>query len=406
MRVSKFKRLHDIATARRAPGVRRRIVASVIASGVVLLAAAGCSDDGGGADERISLATWNAGLAPNFVSLAAERSSAAIAAAVAIDADVICLQEVWIDADVATATASAKLAGYTTVYVDAMKEDVANLAIACTEGDTVDLAPCAQKHCVPSDNLVGCVQTKCGPELAALSPTCLGCLASNLHLDFNGILDACAKGGGSYTFSGHHGLMLLARVPVTKTERLVLDSTLIQRAVLHARVAAGAGRPAMDVYCTHLAAGLSSIPYTGEHGSWEGEQAVQIDELGTWITATTTAGNAVALLGDLNCGPAVSKDIVAEMPANWKKVLDLGFVDPWPASPGAACTFCGDNTLVASGADTGGEGAIIDHIALRGFDGGAVVVRINDSKVSVDTASGKKETHLSDHFGLRAQLVR
>jgi endonuclease/exonuclease/phosphatase family metal-dependent hydrolase len=405
---------HSPSMSLRRPNAQRRpsgasrpkALAALAAVAVIGTLAAACSDDGGAVGERISLATYNAGLAPNFVSFVAERRSQTIAAAAGIEADVVCLQEVWTDEDVAATEAAAKAAGFTTVYVAPTKEDVSDLPVACTEGDTKDLAPCAQAHCVPSDNLVECVQSKCGAELAALSPTCLGCLASNLHLDFDGILGACAKGGGKLTFGGRHGLMLLSRLPLEGSERMLLDSTLIQRAVLHARVVGDADHPSLDVYCTHLTAGLSSIPYTGDLGGWEAEQAGQIDELGAWIDSTAKPGGAVALLGDLNCGPAIGETITAEMPANWQKVLALGFSDPYTSTAGALCTFCGDNTLVAAGADKGGEGAIIDHIALRGFAGGASAGRIIDQKVSIETSSGTQQSHLSDHFGVRVLLAQ
>ncbi len=198
--------------------------------------------------------------------------------------------------------------------------------------------------------------------------------------------------------------MLVSKVPFAKTERTALDSTLVQRAVLHARLDASAGKPALEVYCTHLTAGLSSIKYTGTYSGWEAEQAAQIEAMGKHIDATAAAGTPVALLGDLNCGPDAGTDIKAEMPANWAKVVGLGFVDAWLEGGSPKCTFCGDNTLVIGAADAGGEASVIDHIALRGFGGTMRASRIHDGKVTVQTSTGAQETHLSDHFGLRVEL--
>ncbi len=374
--------------------------------------AVGCeTEDGDGntaqSAQRVAIASWNAGLAYNFVPLTKERRESVIAAAAGIDADVVCLQEVWTDDDVAAVTAAAKAKGFAHILVEPTKEDVAGLPTACTAGDTKDLEPCATTECGKSDSLVACVQSKCGKQLAAISEGCFNCLVANLEKDLAGIFAACAKGGGgAYSFGGHHGLMLLSKRGFAMTERTMLDSTLVRRAVLHARLEATASAPALEVYCTHLTAGLSSVAYKGSMGSWEQEQGAQIDALGKHIASSAKAGDAVVLLGDLNCGPDAGTKVKAEMGDNWKKITALGFVDPYLTASDVDCTFCGDNTLVASGADKGGEGALIDHIALRGWTGKASVSRILDQKVTIATSAGQAQSHVSDHFGLRALLTK
>ncbi|MEY3015388.1 MAG: hypothetical protein RIT45_4123 [Pseudomonadota bacterium] len=378
--------------------------AMVCATAVALLTTTGCGTEETGAGASITLATWNVGLAYNFVALAIERREAVAAAVAATDADVLCLQEVWTPEDIALIETAAKGAGYAHVLVEPMTEDTTGLPIACTPGDTADLAPCANANCKEDGNLVACVQSKCGKELAAISGSCLTCLAGSLTLSLDQIFDKCTKAGGKFSWGGHHGLMLVSKVPFAKTERTALDSTLVQRAVLHATLDASAGKPALEVYCTHLTAGLSSIKYTGTYSGWEAEQAAQIEAMGKHIDASAKAGTPVALLGDLNCGPDAGTDIKAEMPANWAKVVGLGFVDAWLEGGSPKCTFCGDNTLVVGAADAGGEASVIDHIALRGFGGTMRASRIHDGKVTVQTGEGAKETHLSDHFGLRVEL--
>lgn len=387
-------------------GMNLRLFATMMAMAAMTLAATGCGSHAEDTGEKLTVATWNVGLAYNFVPLSTERQPEAIKAAASTDADVLCLQEVWTPDDVAAMEAALEAKGFAHVYVDAMEEDTTGLPIACTAGDTQDLAPCAEKECAGSTNLVGCVQSKCGAELAAISDSCLTCLAGNLTLTLQGMLEKCGKAGGNYSWGGHHGLMLASKVPFAKKERLVLDSTLVQRAVLHGKIDAAAGRPAMEVYCTHLTAGLSSVKYTGKLGGWEQEQAKQIDAMGAWIDQTAAAGTAIVLLGDLNCGPEVAGKLTGEMPANWAKITGLGFVDAWLEGGNPTCTFCGDNNLVDSGADKGGEGSAIDHIALRGFSGGTTASRIHDGKVTITGAAGSQESSLSDHFGLRAVLTR
>ncbi len=103
--------------------------------------------------------TWNVGLAYNFVGLAAERVDAVAAAVASTDADLICLQEVWTTEDVAKIEAAAKGAGFAHVLVEPMVEDTTGLPIACTPGDTQDLAPCATANCKEDGSLVACVQS-------------------------------------------------------------------------------------------------------------------------------------------------------------------------------------------------------------------------------------------------------
>ena len=129
------------------------------------------------------------------------------------------------------------------------------------------------------------MQSKCGKEFAAISDNCLTCLAGRLTPSLDQVFEECSKAGGKYSWGGHHGLILVSMVPFAKTERTALDSTLVQRAVLHARLDASAGKPALEVYCTHLTAGLSSIKYTGTYCGWEAEQAAQIEAMGKHIDA-------------------------------------------------------------------------------------------------------------------------
>ncbi len=367
------------------------------------LVATGCgSESGNGTTEKLTVATWNLGLAYNFVPLAKERKDLAIEAAAAANADVLCIQEVWTEDDLAAMETAAKAAGFTEVWVEKTKEDAAALPAACTEGDTKDLQPCAEKNCLGDKNLADCVQTKCGKQLGAVSDTCLTCLASNLHLTLPEILDTCAKGGAKYTYGGLTGIMLLSRKPLKNKKHTVLDSTLVRRGVLRAEVDAPGGGT-VQIACTHLTAGLSSVKYTGTYGGWDKEQAAQVDDL-IGLMRKASEGASI-IMGDLNTGVKKGATIVDEFPENYAKFTAAGYVDPHMDREGTLCTFCGDNTLVATGADKGGEGGVIDHVMIRGFAGTiGAVKRTHDAKVKLTTAEGEKESHLSDHFGISVVL--
>ena len=73
--------------------------------GLALLLACG-GDKGGGDDtsgggNAMSVLTWNVGLAYGFVPYSPERQPAVVDAVAALDADVVCLNEVWTEADIA-----------------------------------------------------------------------------------------------------------------------------------------------------------------------------------------------------------------------------------------------------------------------------------------------------------------
>ncbi|MFZ4577661.1 MAG: endonuclease/exonuclease/phosphatase family protein [Myxococcota bacterium] len=365
---------------------------------------AGCGGDGDGQVElprTASFATWNVGLAYNFVPLATERRQAVFDAVAGIDADVVCLNEVWLKEDLQAIEAAAKAAGFQGVFYNYTQEDIADLPVACTEGDTKDLGPCATTNCQNVVDLVGCVTTQCKASFEAISSGCLTCLASNLDKNIDGILNACAKGGGKYSYGGANGLMLLTRAPMTEPTWVELKSSLIARDYLRAKVTPQ-GRP-LDVYCTHLTATMAAVQYPGEFGSYAAEQAQQIDALVADVTARSASGGAV-VLGDTNCGIANGSAVSAELPENFARFTVAGFSDPFASSAGATCSFCNENPLVASGADKGSPNVLIDHVLLHGVSGSSKGQRILQQPVTVEVNGVPQTTNLSDHFGLRVEV--
>ncbi|MCO4764365.1 MAG: endonuclease/exonuclease/phosphatase family protein [Myxococcales bacterium] len=369
-----------------------------------LLVAVACeTEDGGGAKESVTVGTWNVGLAYNFVPLAKERQPEVVKALSGATEDVLCLQEVWTDDDLAALETAAKAAGFTEVYQHKTPEDTAGLAAACTEGDTKELGPCAQKNCEKAPDLVGCVQEKCGPQLAAISGSCLTCLASNLSLTLPQILDKCGKEGAAYSWGGYNGLMLLSRKPLTNKKHTLLDSALVRRSVLTAEIAAPGGSGTIQVACTHLTAGLESIKYPGTFKNWEEEQAAQVDALLKMMRPA--ADGPSVILGDLNASPEKT-GITGEYKANYAKFGAAGYASPYADQSAPKCTFCGSNLLVSGGADKGGEDSILDHVLTRGWSGTVgSPARTYDGTVSVTAADGKKDTNLSDHFGVSVKLT-
>ncbi|NUN13331.1 MAG: endonuclease/exonuclease/phosphatase family protein [Myxococcales bacterium] len=336
--------------------------------------------------ESFRVATFNAGLAVNFVSYANERVPAIISAINDItDVDVICLQEVWLP-DHITALVDGTESVYPHSYHFVTKEEGGGEP-SCTVEEALPLKECVETNCAAAVNLSECAITNCGAQFAAVSPTCQGCLAANLTKTIPEIFAACAEGSSSLAYEGHNGLLLLSRLPLSATEHTALPSTLVQRSALYAKVDG-----TLDVVCTHLAANLSEPPYNGPFGSYEGEQKKQIEDLNAWIT--TKANKNAVLLGDLNTGPNVGETIVEELPANWQFILGLGWKDPYLEQDEPACTWCDTNNLVSSG------NHILDHALVQDLPA-KDPQRILDQTVTIGVeGSGDVDTKLSDHYGI------
>ena len=207
----------------------------------------------------------------------------------------------------------------------------------------------------------------------------------------------CTEGGGtSLAYEGRNGLLLLSLHPLQETSHLVLDSFLLRRAALHAKIRLLGGD--VDLFCTHLSAPLAEVDYGGAFGTWEGEQLAQIHQLIGWVDKVA-AGESAVLMGDMNCGPAnVEWEVTASAPENFATFIEAGFRSPYTEEHGH-CTWCGRaNPLIRD--DPGLR--ILDHVLFRRFAEEFLrAERILDD-VRVETAEGK--VPLSDHYGVRVEF--
>ena len=179
-----------------------------------------------------------------------------------------------------------------------------------------------------------------------------------------------------------------------------MSSTLIQRSVLQAQVNV-MDEVRLQVYCTHLASDLSnSIQYNGtEFDSFAAEQKAQINEFLTHITDQKHE-NPVAILGDLNTGPA--NDInQAELPENFELFQAQGYRSPYIQAD-SLCTHCSDNTII-DGDGSGGD--MIDHVLFKGIDIEQLIAkRTFDQTQAVTIDDMSQKLHLSDHFGIQVAV--
>lgn len=389
------------------------LLATPVAIATPLAIAACGSEEADPVPQPVTFVSFNAGLATNFVAHAPERLSHVISAVKDLKADVVCLQEVWSDEDTAAIIAGVK--GTFAHEFHAKTEDDATsaaLPIACTPGESDPLKACVAKNCSadPNDpcseepNLTECGLGFCGPQIGKTSTKCFDCIKANIGLGAGGIFETCAKeGGGKYAFKGRNGLLLLSRKPLTDTGHTVLKSATNRRAVLHATARFDSSKA--HLFCTHLTAGLSSIEYSGEFGTWEKEQAQQIDAV-IALVDTRAGAEAAVLIGDMNCGPTLP-GLEPEMEDNYKKFLTAGFKNPYADAAGAKCTWCDDNKLHGEADAKGAGGSIIDHILMKNVDAAlatARTARVIDGVVEIDVACKKKPVHVSDHYGLSVEL--
>jgi endonuclease/exonuclease/phosphatase family metal-dependent hydrolase len=364
-----------------------------VVSAVTSLGLAACGDDESVVEQspRLRFATFNAGLAYGFVPLAEERSSKVPDALAELGADVLCLQEVWLPSDVdAFRAATASTLPEARFFEDAQEFSE---SAACAADDVAPLIACVEANCgeVPEAE---CVLTQCSDEFNAQTPECTTCLGANVGGSIDAIAAACGEGSALYAYDGAFGVGLLTNQTVVSSDELVFESTLNRRGVVHAELATDLGT--VHVYCTHLTANLS-INYPGPAGSWEAEQATQIDALLAYVEATA-GDEAAVILGDLNTGPA-GGELTAELPDNFARFVAGGFRSPY-LDDGGACTYCSDNPLVGNPGDPK-QGVVIDHVLVRASaEGTFESTRVLDADVVVESTEGAATTKLSDHYGV------
>lgn len=360
---------------------------------LALVALAGCHSN-----EPITAASFNAGLAVGFVTSAQERKQPVADAIAGVDADLVCLQEVW-DQDARDAMIASTAANFPYNYfMQPLAPDMSGPP-ACATGDLDSLIHCADTQCADActDDVVDCVFTQCAFPFLSLPKDCQACVMAQVGGSPDAIQATCESEPPSYAYGNSFGIGLLSKYPITSTEETVFDSTTNRRGLIHAAVD-GPNGP-MDAWCTHLSAVFAVIPYPHDTGSWAEEQAAQIDEL-TGLVASNSTSDFTLVMGDMNAGPAGGIN-VAEQPANYQKFLDAGYKDPYAAQADPGCTYCTDNPLVANDPNN-----ILDHVfTTTAFDGTATPSRILDGTLDTTSCGAPITGAYSDHYGIRVSFT-
>lgn len=357
---------------------------------VPLLFVVACSQD------PITAVTYNAGLAVAFVPAAVERTQPTADAIGAIDADVVCLQEVWAP-DQVDAVKTASAANFPENYFMAPQVPDDTGTPSCPDGEIDNLITCANTACpdVCADELVDCVFDACGIHFLQLEKTCQECVMAEIGADPDVIQATCETKSPAYAYGSSFGIGVLSKHPITSTEETVFASTTNRRGVIHA-VIEGPNGP-FDFSCTHLSAVFGpTIPYPRTEGSWAEEQAVQIDEL---IAMSSSPANEFALVaGDMNTGDAFPGGM-AEVADNYAKFTAAGWGDAYAEQSSPTCTYCADNPLV--GAVDDGTSVLLDHVfTVNAFEGTATPSRILDGDLATESCGEPLAGAYSDHYGV------
>ena len=352
---------------------------------------------------ELTLVSFNAALGVGLAPYAEQRLAALERSLPELDADVICLQEVWVPADIERLTANlASLYPHALRSVRAAGADGAT----CTESEAALLSTCLADNCagVEREGLAICAVSSCAGPFAQVSMGCQQCIAANqATMDVENLTTLCgpAGEGSAAAYVDQSGLLLLSRYPLEDLGYFRLDSSLGDRGVLTARLLTTFMGP-VDLHCTHLAASLSDVPYTGPYGSWPGERLRQIDQLLERTAETRVASGSTLLLGDMNCGPSTPLAEAAS-PDAFARFVEAGFSAPYAEGDGR-CTFCDNNPLNGLVSDPD-EGALIDHVLVSSEGAEATASeRVLDEVISVETDTGPIGVAHSDHYGVRVQL--
>jgi endonuclease/exonuclease/phosphatase family metal-dependent hydrolase len=427
---------------------------------VLALGVMGCGEtsgtggSGGTAGSRgepveVRIDTYNVGLAgpikilPQYDEELRQPLGQAIAEA---ETDIICLQELWTEADKEMlrddVIATFPYVWWFTTDIDTEVDDPrdqngevppAATTVPCSpdvevsEGVTLadqmnDTIDCVRDACstVPGSDegrltSLPCALDACTATSAVLllgtpeQQRCYSCIRTQLE-PFGVMRERCLTVVNQvFGFRGQNGMMLLSKYPLRNESAWVLPSTGTKRIVLSATAELPNGGE-LDLHCNHLINTPDSItsPYIGPYGDgetgaagWEAEQFLSARRLIERVESTSRDRPAI-VLGDLNTGHAYAEQEVFEEVPWTLDLLQEFFTPAYTEDYVPICTYCNTNPL--NGFDPE-RSRWIDHILLYNLPDEVVKAteRTFDNDEAVDVGDGVKVS-LSDHYGMRSVI--
>ena len=412
---------------------------------IALFALVACNeDDQQRGPIRVTVDTFNVALAGAFIPFEEERRQPIADAIAEHDADVLCLQEVWTQADKEllrdTSATNYPYVAFFENDLDTELDDPtdqdgnippAPTTVPCpdvevqpgvTIEDQMNLAvDCVSDNCstIPGSEDGRTTSAECAGDscTAAVAPLLLGsadqqrcyaCIVTQLPTStFATIRESCATVvNQDLAFDGQNGVMLLSKYPLKNSAEWVIPGTWNRRTILSATVELPGGGE-FDTYCNHLTPIFDdfTFPYTGQYGEgntdaagWQAEQELQAEKLIAHVEATSGERPAV-ILGDLNAGLAFpSENIVGEGEPTFELLADA-YTPAYTEDYTPQCTFCSENPVTDTESDVW-----IDHILLHELDASTITETERIFDEDVVPVEGMM-VPLSDHFGIRTVLT-
>jgi endonuclease/exonuclease/phosphatase family metal-dependent hydrolase len=362
---------------------------------------------------QLSFLTLNTGLDAEGVLNYAERKKEIPTAVYESGADVICLQEVWKEADEKWIADQLKLVFPYRYYKVTKGTDTEPQPAACTEEDLTPMAMCYLTNCSETDATdvvaIGlCLAQNCLTEITGIPTECRDCLIGAITggaTDITGIMAECTAEQVPVEMAqgGNNGLMLLSKYQLIGAKLGEFDSFYYKRGYISAKIQ----HPilgAADIVCTQLTDAVAGMPYEGALGSWEGELTAQAQAIIDLAPLKDT--DFRVLMGDLAAGPAIGRDIRGKNPSVYEMFYYAYYYDPFIENQNAEplCTLCGDNPLTA--AETVDQ--ISSHILFTDYEALPLTAeRVFDEGFIVTDKTGKEKTYqYSDHYGIKTTLSR
>lgn len=353
--------------------------------------------------------TFNVGLAPSYVPFASERAPVIATTLSNQNADVICLQEVWLKKDQELIKERLKKI-YPHIYTFESTPITTPTAPSCQLSNLIGegkFINCITNNCFlkNSDSLTSCILKNCTQSLDNLkneNKYCGQALMAQVKnspiIAFWNILNPL-KPADLFTYESGTGVMILSKYPFLKKEVLDLteNSTLNRRAVLTVDIQPTNFPTPLSLYCTHLTANFeSSVPYSGAYKSWQAENKAQMELI---LTSINAKSNPSLLLGDFNCSIANKEAGIAE---DWQancQLLASEMEEVELRTP--KCSFCSNNVLT----DNEPKNLLLDHIYVRGLDFMPAKMSLN-GPYPISTADKQTELKpLSDHYAVEAFIT-
>jgi len=303
-----------------------------------------------------------------------------------LDSDVLCVTEIWSDADKQLLAETAKAKGLLFSYLPAHDWSTPITDPTDQNGNVPEppsAAPCAasiqkmnstldwiRDTCVAGEEdqkagdvnaYMDCLAKKALSELSNLADAdgaCETCVFTQLLAPetIGFIRDQCANNPlALLAFRGASGVMVLSKHPIVDPEELVLPSSAWRHSVIRAPLRLSNGA-AIDYYCgsaSQPAQGCLLLPYIGSYGGegdcasqWRAELVLQSEKINRWVKSKSSRA---ILAGDFNTGMGRvvgGSAVLDEQYPEAYEALSNGLIEAVPAGYSPKCTQCPKDNLL------------------------------------------------------------